>query len=110
MERGIQRRRPEVGLLWQGFITEEVRAEVLRCLAPRPDALAADVGSGTRLLAAGLEPLVAQVHCVGASDGMPDRARGNLKDFGNVRHHQANGESTPLPDESVAAVTKLTLR
>ncbi len=95
---------PQWDELREGYFPEEVRAEVLRRLDPQPDMLVADVGSGTGFLAAGLAPLVAEVHCVDASAGMLDQARENLEGFANVRYHQAAGESIPIPDGTLDAV------
>lgn len=95
---------PRWNELRQGYFPEEVRAEVIRRLAPHPDMRVADIGSGTGFLAAGLAPLVAEVHCIDSSPAMLEQAREGLKDFSNVRYNLSDGQSLPLAEGSFDAV------
>jgi len=70
----------------------------------------ADVGCGTGFLAEAFSPLVAQVDCIDVSAGMLAQARERLKSYTNLRFHQADGASLPLPSASVdAAVANMYL-
>jgi arsenite methyltransferase len=87
--------------LRQGYFTEALRRAVLEQAQPQPWMRAADVGAGTGFLAAGLAPLVAEVHCLDASPAMLARARENLSGVPNVRYHVAEGTQLPLADGSM---------
>ncbi len=87
-----------------GYFTEAVREAAFRKAYLRPEMIVADVGAGTGFLAAGLAPLVKQVHVLDGSPAMLEVARRNLSEFGNVIFQLADGSSLPLPDASLDAV------
>lgn len=70
----------------------------------RPEMVVADVGGGSGLMAAGLAPLVTQVHVIDRTPAMLEVARRNLAQFSNVFFHRADGEQLPLVDGAVDAV------
>src|SRR3990170_1178631 len=90
--------------LRSGYFTEAVREAAIAMAYLHPEMVVADVGSGTGFIAAGLAPLVRQVHVLDGSAAMLGAARRNLAQFHNVEFHQADGLSLPLPDASVDAV------
>jgi len=101
---------PQWEQLRQGYFTEQVREEVVRRVVPRAEMRVADVGCGTGFLAEAFSPLVAQVDCIDVSAGMLAQARERLKSYTNLRFHQADGASLPLPSASVdAAVANMYL-
>ena len=61
-----------------GYFTEAVRQSAIRKAYLRPDMVVADVGAGTGFMAAGLAPLVKQVHVLDGAPAMLEVARGNL--------------------------------
>ena len=87
-----------------GYFTEAMRdAAIARaCLAP--DAVVADVGTGTGFVIQGLAPHVARVYGFDESAEMLDVARRNLTAFDNVELREAAGNALPLPDGSLDAV------
>ncbi len=87
-----------------GYFTEAVRASAIRKAYLRPEMVVADVGTGTGYMAAGLAPLVRQVHAFDASPAMLAVARENLKSYNNIVFHEADGLSLSLPEESLEAV------
>ncbi len=87
-----------------GYFGEEVRTAAFAKAYLRHEMVAADVGAGTGFMAAGLAPLVRQVHVVDGSPAMLEVARKNLAAFSNVEYHQADGQSLPFPDSSLDAV------
>src|SRR5512137_258618 len=90
--------------LRSGYFTEAVRESALAKAYLRPEMTVADVGSGTGFVAAGLAPLVKQVHVVDGSPAMLEVARKNLATFGSkVEYHLADGQSLPFPDGSLDA-------
>ena len=90
--------------LRQGYFSESLRAEAIAKAYLRPEMVVADVGSGTGFIAAGLAPLVKQVHVIDGSPAMLAVARQNLAAFGNVVYHEAGADHLPLPDNSLDAV------
>ncbi len=90
--------------LRSGYFGEEVRTSAFAKAYLRPEVIVADVGSGTGFMAAGLAPLVKQVHVVDGSPAMLEVARKNLAGFTNVEYHLADGQSLPFPDGSLDAV------
>lgn len=64
----------------------------------------ADVGAGTGFMAAGLAPLVHEVHVLDGSAAMLAVARRNLAAFGNVIFPKADGQALPLPNGSLDAI------
>jgi arsenite methyltransferase len=87
-----------------GYFTEAVRLSAIRKAYLRPEMVVADVGAGTGFMAAGLAPLVRQVHVFDASAAMLAVARENLKGFNNIVYHEADGLTLSLPEESLGAV------
>jgi arsenite methyltransferase len=87
-----------------GFFTEAVRQAAIAKAYLRPEMVVADVGSGTGFMAAGLAPLVRRVYALDGSPAMLDVARKNLAQFNNIVYQEADGQSLPLPDESLDAV------
>jgi len=69
----------------------------------RPEAVVADVGTGTGFVALGLAPKVAKVIGFDASPEMLAVARRNLAAFPNVELRQASGDRLPLPDGALDA-------
>jgi len=87
-----------------GYFGEAVRQAAIAKAYLRPEMVAADVGAGTGFVAAGLAPLVQQVHVIDGSAAMLEVARKNLSQFNNAEFHEAEGTRLPLPDESLDAV------
>ncbi len=87
-----------------GYFSEAVRQAAIAKAYLRPEMVVADVGAGTGFMTAGLAPLVRRVYALDASPAMLEVARKNLRDFDNVVYREAEGESLPLPDESLDAV------
>jgi ubiquinone/menaquinone biosynthesis C-methylase UbiE len=87
-----------------GYFTEAMRdgAIARACLAP--DAVVADVGTGTGFVIQGLAPRVARVYGFDESAEMLDVARRNLAACDNVELREAAGDALPLPDGSLDAV------
>ncbi len=86
-----------------GYFTEAVRTSALAKAYLHPSMTVADVGAGTGFMAAGLAPLVQQVHVLDGSPEMLAVARKNLAAFANVEYHTADGLALPLPDSSLDA-------
>jgi arsenite methyltransferase len=87
--------------LRSGYFGEELRQAAIRKAYLRQEQVAADVGTGTGFIAAGVAPLVSQVYVLDGSPAMLDQARKNLTDFDNIIFQQADGQSLPLPSGSV---------
>lgn len=87
-----------------GYFGAAVRDAAITRAYLRPEMTVADVGAGTGFVAAGLAPLVKQVHLVDGSAEMLEVARKNLYQFSNLEYHQADGATLPFPDESLDAV------
>ncbi len=87
-----------------GYFGKEVRDAAISKAYLRPEMIVADVGAGTGFVAAGLAPLVRQVHVVDSSAAMIEVARKNLAELGNVEYHLADGASLPFPDGSLDSV------
>jgi len=86
-----------------GYFTEAVRDAAIAKAYLHPDMLVADIGAGTGFIAAGLAPLVKQVHVLDGSAAMLEVARKNLAAFTNVEYHAADGLALPLEDGSLDA-------
>ncbi len=87
-----------------GYFTEAMRdAAVAQAQLP-PNAVVADIGTGTGFVAAALAEHAQQVYGFDASPEMLATAERNLAGFKNVTLRQAEGQSIPLPDESLDAV------
>ncbi|NPV86953.1 MAG: arsenite methyltransferase [Anaerolineae bacterium] len=87
-----------------GYFGEEVRQAAIERAYLRADMTAADVGAGTGFIAAGLAPLVRQVHVIDGSAAMLEVARKNLADYPSIVYHHAEGLALPLEDQSVDVV------
>jgi ubiquinone/menaquinone biosynthesis C-methylase UbiE len=92
-----------------GYFTEHMRdaaiakAGAMDSSPLRPEAVVADVGTGTGFVALGLAPKVAKVIGFDASPAMLAVARRNLAAFPNVELRQASGDRLPLPDGALDA-------
>jgi len=92
-----------------GYFTEHMRDAAiskigaLQATPLRPDAVVADVGTGTGFVALGLAPKVAKVIGFDASPEMLAVARRNLAAFSNVEFREAPGDHLPLPDGALDA-------
>ncbi len=87
-----------------GYFSEEVRTSAIRKAYLRREMHVADVGAGAGFIAAGLAPLVQQVHVIDGSPAMLEAARVNLGQFANVEFHLADGAAIPLPRASLDVV------
>lgn len=87
-----------------GYFGKAVRETAIAKAYLRPEMVAADIGSGTGFVAAGLAPLVKRVYVVDGSAAMIEVAKKNLSAFTNVEYHEAEGSSLPFPNESLDAV------
>ena len=92
-----------------GYFTEHMRdaaiakAGAMHASPLRPEAVVADVRTGTGFVALGLAPKVAKVIGFDASPEMLAVARRNLAAFPNVELRQASGDRLPLPDGALDA-------
>src|SRR5690349_13056451 len=86
-----------------GYFADAVREAAIQKAYLHSDMVVADVGSGTGFVAAGLAPLVKTVYALDGSPAMLEIARQNLREFSNVVYQQADGQSLPLPDETLDA-------
>ncbi len=87
-----------------GYFTEEMRDAAIGLAHLTPDAVVADVGTGTGFVIQGLAPHVAKVYGFDESPEMLAVAQRNLTAFDNVELREASGGALPLPDASLDAV------
>ncbi len=87
-----------------GYYREPLREAAIGKAYLRPEMAAADVGTGTGFMAAGLAPLVGQVYALDGSPAMLEVARRNLAAFSNVVFRVSDGSSLALDDASVDVV------
>ncbi|MCP4358063.1 MAG: class I SAM-dependent methyltransferase [Chloroflexi bacterium] len=87
-----------------GYFSEEMRDAAIGLTHLTPDAIVADVGTGTGFVIQGLAPYVAEVYGFDESPEMLEVARHNLVGFDNVELRQAPGSKLPLLDSSLDAV------
>ncbi len=87
-----------------GYFTEKMRDAAIDLAHLTPDAIVADVGTGTGFVIQGLAPQVTKVYGFDESPEMLDIARRNLAAFDNVELHEGQGSILPLPDASLDAV------
>jgi ubiquinone/menaquinone biosynthesis C-methylase UbiE len=87
-----------------GYFTEAMRDAAIARARLAPDAVVADVGTGTGFVIQGLAPHVTHVYGFDQSPEMLAIARRNLAAFGNVTLREAAGDALPLLDGSVDAV------
>ncbi len=81
-----------------GYFTEHLRDAAIAGANLPPDAVVADVGTGTGFVALGLAPKAARVMGFDASPEMLAVARRNLAAFDNVELREAVGDQLPVPD------------
>jgi ubiquinone/menaquinone biosynthesis C-methylase UbiE len=86
-----------------GYFTEHMRDAAIAKVNLPPDAIIADVGTGTGFMAMGLASKAAKVFGFDASPEMLDVARRNLAAFSNVELRQCPGDRLPLPDGALDA-------
>jgi len=86
-----------------GYFTKEMRDDAIARAGLFPEAIVADIGTGTGFVIEGLAPKVARVYGFDESPEMLAVARANLSAFRNVELREAPGESLPLADESLDA-------
>jgi ubiquinone/menaquinone biosynthesis C-methylase UbiE len=94
---------PQWDAVSAGYFSEEVRRTALAKAYLHPGSTAADIGSGTGFIAAGLAETVKKVHVLDGSAAMLDVARKNLASFDNIEYHLSDSQSLALPDASVDA-------
>ncbi len=82
-----------------GYFTEHMRDAAIAKAQLPPNAVVADVGTGTGFVAAGLASCAAHVIGFDASLEMLAVAQRNLAPFDNVELHEAVGDQLPVPDE-----------
>lgn len=87
-----------------GYFTTAMRDAAIARAQLAPDAVVADVGTGTGFVIQGLAPHVAQVYGFDESAEMLAVARRNLAAWTNVALQEAPGDDLPLPDDSLDAV------
>jgi arsenite methyltransferase len=90
--------------LRSGYFTEAVRQTAISKAYLRLEMVVADVGAGTGYMAAGLAPLVRQVHVLDGSPAMIAAARRNLISMDHIVYHEADGQSLSLEDASIDVV------
>ncbi len=81
-----------------GYFTEHMRDMAIAKANLPPDAIVADVGTGTGFVAAGLAPQAAKVIGFDSSLEMLAVAQRNLAAFSNVEVREAAGDQLPVPD------------
>ena len=90
--------------LRSGYFQEEVRQCAIAKAWLRPDMTAADIGSGTGFMAAGIAPYVQNMVVMDGSAAMLDVACKNLAGFDNIRYIRSDGQALDLPDDSMDAM------
>ena len=81
------------------YFTEHLRDAAIAKAQLPPNAVVADVGTGTGFVAAGLASRADRVIGFDASPEMLNVARRNLADFANVEFREAAGDHLPVSDE-----------
>lgn len=87
-----------------GYFTEAMRDAAIASAQLEPQAVVADIGTGTGFMIQGLALLVSKVYGFDESPDMLAVAEGNLSSFENVELRQARGASLPLRDGALDAV------
>ncbi len=82
-----------------GYFTEHMRDAAIAKAQLPPQAVVADVGTGTGFVAAGLAAQADRVVGFDASPDMLAVARRNLARFANVEFHEATGDQLPVSGE-----------
>ena len=86
------------------YFTEHLRDAAIAKAQLPPNAIAADVGTGTGFVAAGLASRAARVIGFDASPEMLAVARRNLAQFDNVEFREAVGDQLPVSGETFDGV------
>lgn len=81
-----------------GYFTEHMRDAAIAKANIAPDAVVADVGTGTGFVAAGLASRAGRVYGFDVSAAMLEVARCNLAAFSNVELHETLGDHLPLAE------------
>jgi ubiquinone/menaquinone biosynthesis C-methylase UbiE len=81
-----------------GYFTEHTRDAAIAKANLPPNAIVADVGTGTAFVAQGLAARAAKVIGFDASPDMLAVARRNLSNLSNVEFREAAGNQLPVPD------------
>jgi ubiquinone/menaquinone biosynthesis C-methylase UbiE len=87
-----------------GYFTEHMRDAAIAKATLPPNAIVADVGTGTGFVAMGLAPKAAKVIGFDASPEMLAAAQRNLSAFNNVELREAAGDQLPVPDNTFDGV------
>ncbi len=87
-----------------GYFTEEMRDAAIGLACLTPNAIVADVGTGTGFFIQGVASRVAKAYGFDESPEMLEVAKRNLAAYDNVELREAQGGTLPLPDNSVDAV------
>ncbi len=87
-----------------GYFTEQMRDSAIAKAKLREGAVAADIGTGTGFVAAGLAPHAAKVYGFDANEEMLKIAKKNLSSFQNIELRVATGDQIPLPGNSLDGV------
>ncbi|MGE5618831.1 MAG: arsenite methyltransferase [Sphingomonadaceae bacterium] len=88
----------------RSYFTEEVRDAAIARARLQPEAVIADVGTGTGFMLAGVAPVVRKAYGFDNSAEMLEVARANLGGLGSVELRLSEGASLPLPDGVLDAV------
>jgi arsenite methyltransferase len=86
------------------YFIEHMRDAAIDKARLRPNAIVADVGTGTGFVAAGLASRAAHIIGFDASPEMLNVARRNLAQFDNVEFREAVGDQLPASDETFDGV------
>jgi arsenite methyltransferase len=87
-----------------GYFTEHMRDAAIAKAHLPPQAIVADVGTGTGFVAAGLAAQAKRVIGFDASPDMLAVARRNLANFANVEFREATGDQLPVSGETFDGV------
>jgi ubiquinone/menaquinone biosynthesis C-methylase UbiE len=87
-----------------GFFTLEMRDDAIARAQLAPDAVVADIGTGTGFVIAGLLGKVARIDGYDESNSMLDVARQKFVERAEVQLFSAESESIPAPDATYDAV------
>ncbi|HSD82426.1 MAG TPA: class I SAM-dependent methyltransferase [Anaerolineae bacterium] len=87
-----------------GYFTEHMRDAAIAKAQLPPNAIVADVGTGTGFVARGLAERASHVTGFDASPDMLAVARRNLAQFANVEFREATGDQLPVVNETFDGV------
>ncbi|HEX9016603.1 MAG TPA: class I SAM-dependent methyltransferase, partial [Chloroflexota bacterium] len=88
----------------QGYFQDAVREAAIERANLTPDAVVADVGTGTGFVLAAVVPLVGKAYGFDNSPEMLEVARKKTGDSSNVELKLSEGERLPLADGALDAV------